>query len=57
MHGFRLRGVKRNLEGVGSRKVDFGRRALQQLSNQVLGFIYIADQKFALREFESQAEH
>src|SRR5713101_7231234 len=45
-----------DLEMVDGRLVDFGRSALQQLPNQVLGAFEVTELKLALRTFERQAK-
>ena len=54
---FRLHDMEQDLQVVDGRLVDFRRRALQQLRNQLLGFVEVTAQKLALRAFEPQAEH
>ncbi len=49
--------MEQRLQVVGGRPVDFRRPALQQLPNQLLGFVEATAQKLALRTFEPKAEH
>src|ERR1700694_695606 len=56
LRSFRLNGVEQDLEVIDGRLVDFRRRALQQLSHQLLGGFEVSAQELALRAFEPYTE-